>query len=324
VNVETPFFAGSAGGHLDLLEALAPQVLRGREPVWVTARSPRGEALSAAAADVLLLPEYGRSPLKALRNLLTAARVAIRRRPRVVVTSGAGVVAPFCILARLGGARLIYLETMARVSHPSMTARLLSRLAERVIVQWPELAEQLPRATVCRPTLLEGLAGDDAAGGAGTFVAVGTDRREYTRMLEIVARAIEAGLLPSPVLAQAGPAQFDAAGAEVVPYMTTEEIDSAVERSAVVVCHGGAGIISTALNAGRTPIVIPRRAELGEHVDDHQYQLTHKLADWDLVVPVDGEITPTDIERAQRAPRAPEQIDEHPPAAHVLRGELAA
>jgi UDP-N-acetylglucosamine--N-acetylmuramyl-(pentapeptide) pyrophosphoryl-undecaprenol N-acetylglucosamine transferase len=319
---EPPVFAASAGGHLDLLLAIAPDAVDGPEPVWVTSQTPRGERLRREHLEVELLPEYGRSGIAALRNILGASWVVLRRRPRTVVTSGAGVVAPFCVLARLAGARLVYLETMARVSSPSLTARLLSRLAARVIVQWPELASSLPRAEVCRPTLLEGVGERSPAAGAGTFVAVGTHAQPYTRLLEIVRRAVEAGTLPTPVYAQVGPAEWTVPGAEATSYMGRDELEAAVRTAAVVVCHGGAGIISSALAAGRRPIVVARRAALGEHVDDHQEQLTGKLAEWDMVVAADGRITAADVESAQRPVEVPAQIRERPSAADVLRDVL--
>ncbi len=295
----------------------------------MTSRTPRGEALRSAAREVELLPEYGRSPLGALGNVLAAARLVARRRPRTVITSGAGVVAPFCLIARLAGARLIYIETMARVSGPSMTARLLSRIAARVVVQWPELAPALPRAVVCRPTLLEDLeprpsSPRSASDGAGTFVAVGTHAQPYTRLLEIVRRGIEDRLLPEPVRGQVGPAAWTVPGARVARYMGREELEAAVRSAGVVVCHGGAGIISSALAAGRKPIVIARRAALGEHVDDHQLELTRKLADWGLVVAVEDRITAADVEAASRPVEVPSEIRERPSAAQVLREALAS
>jgi len=319
---DRPVFAASAGGHLDLLRVLAPQVLDGAEPVWVTSRTPRGEALRATAPQVELLPEFGRSPLRALANLYAAARLVRRRRPRIVVSSGAGVVAPFCLFARLSGARLVYVETMARVSSPSKTARLLSRFAARVVVQWPELAPALPRAVVCRPTLLEDLPDGAARAGAGTFVAVGTHRQPYDRLLGIVAGGIDDGLLPQPVRAQVGPARWQAANSHVSPHLSREELEAAVHSADVVVCHGGAGIISSALAAGRRPIVVPRRAALGEHVDDHQYQLTRKLADWGLVVIVEDRLTAGDVEAARAPVRVPPELSDRPTAGEVLRREL--
>jgi UDP-N-acetylglucosamine--N-acetylmuramyl-(pentapeptide) pyrophosphoryl-undecaprenol N-acetylglucosamine transferase len=323
LQLDPPIFAASAGGHLDLLRALAPQILDGRDPVWVTSRSPRGQALRDSGASVELLPEYERSPFRALGNVLAAARLVARRRPRTVVSSGAGVVAPFCLLARLAGARLLYMETMARVRSPSMTARLLSRIADRVIVQWPELEPALPRAVVCRPTLLENLGTQGNAAGAGTFVAVGTHAQPYPRMLEIVRRGIEDGLLPEPVRAQVGPAAWNAAGVRVARYLGPEELEAALRAAAVVVCHGGAGIISSALAAGRTPIVVARRAVLGEHVDDHQLELTRKLADWGLVVAVQDRITAADFAAARRPVEIPREVRQRPSAAQLLREALA-
>jgi UDP-N-acetylglucosamine--N-acetylmuramyl-(pentapeptide) pyrophosphoryl-undecaprenol N-acetylglucosamine transferase len=319
---EAPLFAASAGGHLDLLRAIAPDVVEDAEPVWVTSQTPRGERLRRDAAQVELLPEYGRSPAAAVRNVLAAARTVIRHRPRTVVTSGAGVVAPFCALARLAGARLVFVETMARVNSPSTTARLLSRIASRVVVQWPELAPALPRAEVCRPTLLENVPAGEPPPGSGTVVAVGTHAQPYTRLLEIVQHAIEDGLLPQPVRAQVGPANWRLAGAEATPYVGREELGQAVRSAEVVVCHGGAGIISSALEAGRKPIVVPRRAALGEHVDDHQYQLTRKLADWGLVVSVEDQITAADVAAAGSPLRVPPELRELPSAAEMLREEL--
>lgn len=286
---------------------------------------PRGEALRGTAREVELLPEYERSPLRALGNVLAAARLLARRRPRTVVTSGAGVVAPFCLLARLAGARLLYIETMARVSSPSMTARLLSRVAARVVVQWPELAPALPRAVVCRPTLLEDLEPHSGpAGSGGTFVAVGTHAQPYTRLLEIVRLGIEDGLLPAPVHAQVGPAAWNAPGTRVARFLGREELEAAVRAAGIVVCHAGAGIISSALAAGRKPIVIARRAALGEHVDDHQLELTRKLAQWGLVVAVEDRIAAADVAAASRPVEVPSEIRERPSAAQVLREALAA
>jgi len=315
-------FAASAGGHLDLLRAIAPQVLDGREPVWVTSSTPRGESLKESASQVELLPEYERSPFRAVRNVVEAARLVRRRRPRTVVTSGAGVVAPFCLFARLSGARLVFVETMARVNSPSMTARLLSRVAERVVVQWPELAPALPRAVVCRPTLLENLSDGRLQPGSGTFVAVGTHGQPYTRLLEMVSRAVEDGLLPRPLRAQLGSAAWSAPGVEASEHMSRDELEAAVRSADVVVCHGGAGIISSALAAGRRPIVVPRRAALGEHVDDHQYQLTRKLAQWGLVVAVEERLTADDVDSARRPLRVPRELRERPTAAQVLEAAL--
>ncbi len=129
-------------------------------------------------------------------------------------------------------------------------------------------------------------------------------------------------MLPGPVHAQVGPAAWTVDGAEVAPYIGRQDLEGALRDARMVVCHGGAGIISSALAAGRRPIVIPRRAALGEHVDDHQYQLTRKLADDGLVVAVEERITAADVESAKRPVEVPVQLRDRPSAADILRDAL--
>jgi len=86
--------------------------------------------------------------------------------------------------------------------------------------------------------------------------------------------------------------------------MTRAELEAAIAASRYVICHAGSGLIAAALRAGRKPLVLARRTALGEHVDDHQSQLLERLAAANLIVPVEHEIEPSDLEAA-RAPARP-------------------
>jgi UDP-N-acetylglucosamine:LPS N-acetylglucosamine transferase len=87
-----------------------------------------------------------RSIVNLVRNLFLARRVVRRVRPRVMVTTGAGVAVPFAWLARLAGARVIYVESFTRIDGASLSCRLISLVADRTYVQWPELQHELRRA----------------------------------------------------------------------------------------------------------------------------------------------------------------------------------
>lgn len=90
-----------------------------------------------------------------VRNVWLALRVVPRLRPRVVLTTGAGVAVPFAWVARLLGARVVFVESLARIDRPSLTYRLLRPAVSRTYVQWPELAEALPEARF-RGTVFDG------------------------------------------------------------------------------------------------------------------------------------------------------------------------
>lgn len=50
-----------------------------------------------------------------------------------------------------------------------------------------------------------------------------------------------------------------------------------VAEAEVLVLHAGAGSILHAVNAGKCPIVMPRLARFGEHVNDHQLEFASAL-----------------------------------------------
>ena len=87
-----------------------------------------------------------RSIKNLVRNLLLARRVLRARRPRVILTTGAGVAVPFAWIGRLHGARIVYVESFTRIDGPSLSCRLIAPIADRIYAQWPELRQRLPRA----------------------------------------------------------------------------------------------------------------------------------------------------------------------------------
>lgn len=63
-----------------------------------------------------------------------------------------------------------------------------------------------------------------------------------------------------------------------VEFLDHTELQRAMARAAVVVCHGGPATILEAREHGHLPIVVPRDPRLREHVDDHQQRFVRRLA----------------------------------------------
>jgi beta-1,4-N-acetylglucosaminyltransferase len=133
----------STGGHLLQLAALRESW----EPftrAWVTFDKSDARSLLEGEQVVFAHGPTNRSIRNLLRNLLVARRVVAAVRPAVVITTGAGIAVPFAWVARLHGAKVVYVESLARIEAPSLTYRLIATIAERRYVQWPELARTLP------------------------------------------------------------------------------------------------------------------------------------------------------------------------------------
>ena len=280
--------ATSRGGHVEELRSVE-SAWTDRVHDWVMPDGRQSEALQAEGARVEHVVNPRRYPLQVVRNAAQALYAWWRLRPRVVVSGGSNTALAFCMIARLLGSRVFFFETVPRVHELSLTGRIMYRVANRFLVQWPELTERYPRAEVCRPALFE-RTGRARENRAGTFVAVGTHNQPFTRLLELVDAAEASGALPSPVTRQ------------IEPTMPAEEFRENVANSEVVITHGGAGTVSLALAHGARPLVLPRREELGEHVDNHQVEMCEKLEELGLIVSLERHPVEEARELARRRP----------------------
>lgn len=84
--------------------------------------------------------------LRLLANAFLSLRILSAERPDVVITTGVLAVIPLCLLSRIWGARLVFIESYANVHSPTRTGKFLYRFADRFYVQWPELLEFYPGA----------------------------------------------------------------------------------------------------------------------------------------------------------------------------------
>jgi UDP-N-acetylglucosamine transferase subunit ALG13 len=112
-------------------------------------------------------------------------------------------------------------------------------------------------------------------------VTVGTDVHPFARIVEWIDRWHEGPGAGARVVVQHGtsPAPANRAGSmESFASLPYSDMRRNMSEAAVVVCHGGPGTIMEARRLGAEPIVVPRRHDLGEHVDNHQMHFARKLA----------------------------------------------
>ena len=85
--------------------------------------------------------------VKFFLNLWEALRILRKERPDVILSTGAGPAVPFALVGRLFfGTRILFVETITRIHEPSLTGRMMYRLAHDFFYQWRALARFFPRA----------------------------------------------------------------------------------------------------------------------------------------------------------------------------------
>lgn len=135
----------SCGGHLLQLEAL--RGAWGDLPhVWVTFDKPDARSLLRGEQVLYAHGPTNRNIPNLVRNVFLAHRVLRRVRPAAMLTTGAGVAVPFAWLARLRRIPVVYVESLTRIEELSLSGRMIAPVAERLYVQWPELADAVPGA----------------------------------------------------------------------------------------------------------------------------------------------------------------------------------
>lgn len=135
----------SPGGHLFQLLALRP-AWEGFARHWVTLDASDTRSLLAEESATYAHGPTTRSIVNLTRNLVLAWKTVRRTRPRVVLTTGAGVSVPFAWIGRAHGAQVVFVESLTRIDTPSLSCRLVAPVASRVYVQWPELEGSVRRS----------------------------------------------------------------------------------------------------------------------------------------------------------------------------------
>lgn len=80
-----------------------------------------------------------------LLNLIKSFYYVLSFKPDYVISTGAGVTIFYLLFAKLFGAKIIYMESFAKVNSPTLTGRFVYRFADFFYVQWPELLKFYPK-----------------------------------------------------------------------------------------------------------------------------------------------------------------------------------
>lgn len=116
------------------------------------------------------------------------------------------------------------------------------------------------------------------------FVAVGTQKFQFDRLLKAIDVLIDDGLLDEEVYAQIGYSNHVPEHYHFDKMMDKSKYDSMIKKCDLLVTHSGVGTIVLGLKYSKPVIVVPRLKRYGEHIDDHQIQIADAFSDRNLVL----------------------------------------
>lgn len=140
-------FAASSGGHYEQLMMLRP--LMRRYNSFILTEHTQYQSQSQGE-HTYVVPQVNRKewtmPFRLIANAVTSLVIFVKERPDIVITTGVLAVIPMCMIVKLFGRKLVYIESFAKISSPTETGRFLYRFADRFYVQWDSMREFYPKA----------------------------------------------------------------------------------------------------------------------------------------------------------------------------------
>lgn len=137
------------------------------------------------------------------------------------------------------------------------------------------------------------------------FVTVGTHEQQFDRLVKAVDDLKASGLINEPVFIQTGYSNYEPTHCGHSQFVPFSEMKTYMRNADVVITHGGPSSFIEAMAAGKVPVVVPRRGDLDEHVNDHQADFVRIVAERQGgIVPVyDVADLPESITRARELSR---------------------
>jgi len=127
------------------------------------------------------------------------------------------------------------------------------------------------------------------------FVTLGSQKFQFNRLLKELDRLLEEKLIDEEIFAQIGASDYKPRNYKYKQFIDRDEFKKMMDKSDIIIAHGGTGAIITAVKKDKKVIAIPRLAKYEEHVDDHQIQLVDEFKELNLIYPVYDE---KDLEKA--------------------------
>lgn len=272
----------STGGHLRELHRLLPRLpLPDDDLVWVTNDTVQGRALLAGQKAIFVQYQGSRNVTATMVNVGLARRLISSYRFHHAFSTGSGIALSFLPVAAVGGVHCHYIESATRVASPSLTGRIL-RWSPGVhcYAQHRRLAGG---AWHYGGSVLEGFLSvpKQASEIRQIVVTLGTWRQGFRRLVQRLIKIIPPGV---QTLWQTGYTDVSDMPIQSVPWLTPDELQRALRQADVVVTHAGMGATLDALEAGKLPVLVPRRYMAAEQVDDHQVELASELSQLGLAI----------------------------------------
>lgn len=109
------------------------------------------------------------------------------------------------------------------------------------------------------------------------FVTVGTHEQPFNRLIEYIDNW--AGYHNEEVVIQTGYSTYEPNNCKWQKLFSYQQMALLVAKARIVITHGGPSSFIAPLQIGKIPIVVPRKKDFDEHVNNHQVSFSKAVAE---------------------------------------------
>jgi beta-1,4-N-acetylglucosaminyltransferase len=124
----------SHGGHLtEILQLM--DAFQGHDVFFITYEGPRSSALTKKYT----MKNLGKNPLRFIMSVPKAFWILLKERPDIIISTGSEIAIPIFYTAWILGIKTMFIESLCRVTDPSITGKIVYPVASIFLVQWKQL-----------------------------------------------------------------------------------------------------------------------------------------------------------------------------------------
>ena len=128
------------------------------------------------------------------------------------------------------------------------------------------------------------------------FVTVGTHEQPFNRLIQKIDELRKDNKIQEEVIIQTGFSTYEPKYCQWGKLISYQQMIKNVQNARIVITHGGPASFIMPLQMGKTPIVVPRQHQFGEHINDHQVEFSRNVAKrMGTIIPVEDIETFEDV-----------------------------
>ena len=105
------------------------------------------------------------------------------------------------------------------------------------------------------------------------LVTLGTQDKDFSRLLKAIDKLIEKKVIKEKVIVQAGYTKYKSKNMQIFDLIDQEELENLTDKCSLLITHGGVGSILMGIKKNKKIIAAARLSKYKEHTNDHQKEI---------------------------------------------------